>query len=208
MSIRREDKEFIQSLSLVGALLGASIGLVVVTHLSRSAHKNYEEVSEYQQTQAALVKLSETVVNPNNPIADENVMKQVHEQFHEQYQQTAQPEAPAKKSFWVQIPRWGYIGICVGVCGGGAILGYCSVTVIGWIGTILVLYLIRLLYLCIRRTAPAYAQSIHIRAPSDDRSQQYERDNGRILPTVVKLMFMLALVLMMLAAVVWHLTAL
>lgn len=207
MPIRREDKEFIQSLSLLGAILGACLGVIFVMHQSRSAHQEFEAVTEYHQTHAALLKLSQTVVNPNNPITDDNVMHQLQEQF----EQTPQPDGPAKKGFWVELPQWGFIGLCMSGCILGAVGGYSTVMATGWIGTVIILYVIRLIYLCIRKTAPQYAASIHLQSKSQTNSQQktspIERDNSRILPTLVKLTFFIALVLMILGAVVWHITA-
>ena len=107
MPIRREDKEFIQALSLFGALLGACIGVFVIMHVSSQAQQQYTEQNEYEQTHAALLKLSNTVVNPTNPIADKNVLNQVQEQI----QQTPALDAISGKSFWTCVPRWGYWGI-------------------------------------------------------------------------------------------------
>ena len=96
MPIRREDKEFIQALSLFGALLGACIGVFAVVHFSNQAREQHFEQNEYQQTHAALLKLSSTVVNPDNPIADENVLNQVQQQI----EQTPAPKTVPEKSFW------------------------------------------------------------------------------------------------------------
>jgi hypothetical protein len=57
MPIRREDKEFIQALSLLGALFGACIGVFAVMHLSDRARETHTAQTEYTQTQAALLKL-------------------------------------------------------------------------------------------------------------------------------------------------------
>lgn len=203
MPIRREDKEFIQSLSLLGAILGACLGVIFVTHQSRNARQEFAEADEYQQTHAALLKLSQTIVNPNNPISDENVMKQIQEQF----QQTQQPEGPVKRGFWVDLPKWGLIGLCTGGCIVGAVGGYGIVTVTGWAGTMMVLYCIRLIYMGIRKTMPQYAAAIHIQSDPQNNSSSIERDNSRILPAIVKLTFFIALVLLILGALVWHVTA-
>ncbi|MHC5137295.1 MAG: hypothetical protein ACYSN7_01955, partial [Planctomycetota bacterium] len=99
MPIRREDKEFIQALSLFGALLGACIGVFAVVHFSSQARDQHFEQNEYQQTHEALLKLSTTVVNPDNPIADENVLTQVQQQI----EQTPAPKTVPETSFWTGI---------------------------------------------------------------------------------------------------------
>ncbi len=206
MPIRREDKEFIQALSLFGALLGACIGVFGVVHISNQAQQQHSEQNEYEQTHAALLKLSSTVVNPSNPIADENVLEQVQQQI----QQTPAPKVVVEKSFWTRIPRWGYLGICGGGGVLGALSGYYGIWVTGWCGTIFICYFIRFLYRIVRRVAPDYAASIHLQPVSGQDKQghiQVQREDGRMLPTLVKLFALLLFVLGILAAVVWRLTA-
>ncbi|MCD6174360.1 MAG: hypothetical protein J7K65_01155 [Planctomycetes bacterium] len=206
MPIRREDKEFIQALSLFGALLGACIGVFGVVHISTQARQQHSEQNEYEQTHAALLKLSSTVVNPSNPIADENVLNQVQQQI----QQTPVPKIVSEKSFWARIPRWGYLGICSGGGVLGALSGYYGTWVTGWCGTIFICYLIRFFYRVVRRVAPDYAASIHLQPVSGQDTQghiQVQREDGRMLPTLVKLSALLLFLLGVLAAVVWHLTA-
>ena len=206
MPIRREDKEFIQALSLFGALLGSCIGVFAVVHISNQAREQRFEQNEYQQTHAALLKLSSTVVNPSNPIADENVLSQVQQQI----QQTPAPKIASEKSYWTRIPRWGYLGICGGSGILGALSGYYGTWATGWCGTIFICYLIRFFYRVIRRVAPNYALKIHLQPVSGQDKQghfQAQREDGRMLPTLVKLFALLLFVLGILAAVVWHLTA-
>jgi len=202
MPIRREDKEFIQALSLFGALLGACLGVFLVMHVSNRAQQQHVEKNEYQQTQAALLKLSSTVVNPANPIADENVLDQVQQHI----EHTSAPEAMAEDSFWTRVPRWGYLGICGG--GGilGAIGGYYGTWITGWAGTVFICYFIRLLYRIIRKVAPDYAAKINLK-PVSQQHGQMQREDGRILPTLVKLFFLMLFLLAILAAIVWQLTA-
>lgn len=205
MPIRREDKEFIQALSLLGALFGACIGVFAVIHLSDRARETHTEQTEYTQTQAALLKLKTAVVNPSNPISNENVLSQVQ-------QHVPQGPAPAvapQQSFWLRIPRWGYIGLCGGGGVAGAITGFSSIWLIGWVGSYFVVYLIRGMYRVIGKVAPNAPAVRNTPASGHTQSYtgQYPRNEERILPTLVKLFFLLAFVLSILAAVVWKLTA-
>ena len=207
MPIRREDKEFIQSLSLLGALLGACVGVFVIVQISNEAQKQHFEKNEYAETHAALLKLSSTAVNPNNPIADKNVLNQVQQQI----EQTPVPaEHHSEVSFWSRVPRWGYLGLCGGAGIMGAMGGYYSTWVIGCCGTIFVCYIIRLLYQVVRRVAPSYAATINLQPVSkggDAAVIQIHREEGRMLPTLVKLLFLITFLLAILAAVVWRVTA-
>ena len=203
MPIRREDKEFIQSLSLLGALFGACIGVFAVVHLSDRARETHTEQTEYTQTQAALLKLKTTIVNPSNPISDENILSQVQQHAP----QGPAPEVTSQKSFWLRIPHWGYIGLCGGGGIAGAVGGYCSIWLVGWVGSIFVLYLIRGMYRAIGKVAPNAPAVKNTGAGTQTYTGQYQRNEERILPTLVKLFFLLAFVLAILAAVVWKLTA-
>jgi cytosine/uracil/thiamine/allantoin permease len=49
MPIRREDKEFIQALSLFGALLGACIGVFAVVHFSTANPRGPAETEHYSR---------------------------------------------------------------------------------------------------------------------------------------------------------------
>ena len=206
MLIRHEDKEFIQALSLFGALLGACAGVFVVVHISNRVHQQYSVQNEYQQNHAALLKLSSTVANPNNPIADENVLDQVQQQI----EQIPAPKVVAEESFWTCIPRWGYLGFCGGGGVLGALGGYYGTWTTGWCGTIFICYFIRFLYKIIRRVAPESAVKIHLPPVSGEDEQSHyciPREDGRILPTLIKLFFLLLFLLGILAVIVWRLTA-
>ena len=203
MSIRREDKELIHNLAVLGALLGACLGVFATAHLSGRAHEESLRNSEYQQTHAALAKLSSPKGVPGELVVDQTVIKQMQEQI-----QLEQPEAvDTHESFWLRVPRWGFIGICGIGCVAGAIAGFGAIWLTGWTGSIIVYYFIRVLYKSIRKVAPnsATAKSIaqsQLQASSGQTS--FQRDDNRILPMVVKLIFLLFLVLSVLGAVVWR----
>jgi hypothetical protein len=207
MPIRHEDKEFIQSLSLFGALFGACLGVFAVIHLSDRAHKTYAQQTQEHQEQAALLKLSNTLLKPDiEPIVDKEVLAQVQEQLPQQ-----EVESVPVESFWLGLPRWGYWGLCAGGCIAGVFAGYGSVWLTGWVGSIFVYYFIRLLYTSIRKTAPTFYAAQRTQGNIQNSSSYgvtYQRDDTRILPTLVKLFFLLLFVLCILAAVVWHVTAL
>lgn len=201
MSIRREDKEFIQSLSILGALLGACIGAFMVMHLSDRAHRRYAEQSEQQQTHAALLKLSTATVTPNNPIANKDVFEQVQQQI------TPESQAHPDKGFWLTLPRWKLWALAGGGGLAGTITGFTAIRLTGLLGSLLIYHFLRLLYAGIRRYAPnsAAAQTLKPK-PDENGSQVYQRNDQRILPVIVKLFFFLLLTLILLTIVVWYLT--
>jgi hypothetical protein len=206
MPIRHEDKEFIQALALFGAVFGACLGIFAVTYLSDSAHQDYSQQTENVQNRIALTKLQSTVVNPNNPIADENVLNQLQQQID----QAPAPTTAPQKSFWVHIPQWGYWGLCTGGLAVGAISGYSAVWVTGWTGSVFVMACIRFLYKTIRKIAPNSnaAKRSQIALKTQNATDfGYQRDDGRVLPVLVKLLFLLCILLAILSAAIWHLTA-
>jgi ABC-type branched-subunit amino acid transport system permease subunit len=202
MSIRREDKEFIQSLSILGAMLGTCIGGFMVMHLSDRAHKQYAEQSEQRLNQAALLKLSTATASPNNPISNKEVLKQVQQQIGPDLKQSQ-----SDKGFWLTLPRWKLWALAGSGGLAGAVTGFTAIRLTGLLGSLLIIQFIRLLYAAIRRYAPhsAAAQSLHHGA-DENGNPQFQRNEHRILPVVVKLFFFLLLTLILLTAVVWYLT--
>jgi hypothetical protein len=205
MSIRREDKEFIQSLSLLGALLGACIGCFMIMRLSDQANKLHAEQSEQQQAHAALIKLSNSGTTPNSPIASKEVLDQVQQQIR----QDSIRNSDAPGSFWVTMPRWGLWSLC-GVGGiTGALTGFSAIWMTGWAGSLFLYQFLRLLYAVIRKVAPNSAAAREtIPHPDENGSCYYQRNDKRFLPIIVKLFFFLLLSLALLTLVVWHLTSL
>lgn len=207
MPIRHEDKEFIQSLSLFGALLGACLGALAVVHLSDRARQNYAKQTQAYQEQAALLKLNQTLFKSAvEPLVDGQVLEQAEEHISG----PAAAAAPVK-GFWLTVPRWGYWGLCAASGAVGAIGGYSAVWLTGWAGSYAVYYFIRLLYKGLRLAAPSWVSVniLPVNKPSlTSGGIIYQRDDNRLLPTIVKLTFLMLFVLAVLAAVVWRITAL
>jgi hypothetical protein len=202
MPIRREDKELIHNLAVLGAVLGTCLGVFVVAHMSGAAYDQNRQYTEYQQTHAALAKLSSPEGVPGELVVDQTIIKQMQEQIQQE-----QPEAIEKpESFWLRIPRWGFWGICAGMGIIGAIAGFSTIWLTGWVGSLFVYYFIRGLYKVIRKIAPAsaVAKSFEYQFRTSVEGT-IQRDDKRILPMVIKLLFLLVLVLSVLGVVVWHL---
>ena len=204
MPIRSEDKEFIQTFALFGALFGAFVGAIVVVHLSDRAHEQYTEQTEYQQTQAAIMKLSEASITPGQPLVNSDVLQQVQQQIQPEEAGAGQS---ADKSFWLRIPRWGFLGLCAGGCIVGTVAGFSGIWLTGWVGSVSLYALIRLFYRCIRKVAPNSAAANRVEQSNPSGVTSFQRDNSRILPTLVKLAFLTLLVLGVLGMVVWYLTS-
>ncbi len=206
MFIRREDRELIHNLALLGALFGACICVFLAVHLSKQAHEQYKEHSEYRETNAALAKLSSSTVSPEKPVVNEDILQQVQE--HIQQKQPGEEQA-SKKSFWVGLPQWGFWSICVGGGIAGAIAGFSGIWMTGWMGSVFVYGFIRLLYKIIRKVAPnSAAAKLSQQSSHQTDHLAFERSRERIFPSLVKLSFLLLLALGVLAIVVWKVTGL
>ena len=206
MLIRREDRELIHNLALLGALFGACVCVFLAVHLSREAHEQYKEHSEYRETNAALAKLSSTTISPEKPLVDEDILQRVQE--HIQQKQPVE-EKPHEKSFWVGLPQWGFWSICAGGCVVGAIAGFLGIWMTGWAGSVFVYGFIRVLYKVIRKVAPQSAAAKLCQQSSHQTDHlAFERSRERIFPSLVKLSFLLLLALGVLAIVVWKMTGL
>lgn len=206
MLIRREDKELIHNLAVLGALFGACICIFLAVHLSKQAHEQYTEHSEYEETNAALAKLSASAVNPENSVVDRDILEQVQEHIE---QDRPESEHVLEKSFWLELPQWGFWGICAGGGIAGAVAGFSTIWATGWLGSVFVYAFIRLLYRIIRKVAPNSAAAKMTQQPSQQTDHMaFERSRERLFPTLVKLTFLLLMALGALAIVVWQVTGL
>lgn len=199
--IRREDKEIIHNLSLLGMLFGAFVGGFLTLHFHRQAQFQDETTMAAVQTHTSLVRLS------SNLSAEEvSVAKAAIGQV--QAEAEPAPEAPqAQKKFWLGLPRWGLWGICAGAALAGAGTGYLSLWGAGWLGSILTYWLIRGTYRLIRKTAPECSAATRVPAATGSICT-FQREQNRLLPTLIKLFMLLTMALSVLAVVVWYLTSL
>lgn len=200
-TIRREDKEIIQNLSLLGMLFGAVVGCFLILHFNKQAHLKLDDQTAAAQTHSSLVRLSSNLTEKEASLT-EAAIGQVGADI-----KPAPEEMTPEKSFWVTLSPWGMWGICAGgaLVGGG--LGYLTLWGGSWVGSLLTYWMIRIIYGRIRATAPTCAAAR--RATSYEKNlYTFQRDQNRLLPTLIKLFMLLAITLSILAIVVWQLTAL
>lgn len=207
MLIRREDKELIHNLAVLGALFGACVCIFLVVHLSNEAHEQNVEQTEYQQTHAALAKLTVPAADADKAVVDQDILKQVQEHM---IQEQPEAEVGCEESFWLKLPQWGFWGVCAAGGIAGGIAGFSTIWATGWIGSVFVYAFIRLMYRVIRKLAPnSAAAQLPQRGSADEAGQScFERNRQRVFPTLVKLTFLLLLALGALAVVVWIVTGL
>lgn len=207
MLIRREDKELIHNLAVLGALFGACVCIFLVVHVSNEAHEQNAEHTELQQTHAALAKLTVPEADADKAVVDQEILKQVQEHI-----QQKQPEAETagQESFWLKLPKWGFWGICAAGGIAGAIAGFSTIWATGWAGSVFVYAIIRLMYKIIRTVAPnsAAAKLSQQGTANETGLLSFERNQQRVFPILVKLTFLLLLALGVLAIVVWKVTGL
>lgn len=198
--IRREDKEIIHHLSLLGAMFGAVVSGFLVLHFHARAHQQLDTEAVALRTRQSLIQLTSSLTDEEATVA-QTAISQVQPDF--------QPDTTSlqnEESFWLRLPQWGLWGLCGGAALGGGVAGYLSLWVAGWVGAIATYWLIRLVYRVIRAVAPNCAAA---RRPSGAAaSGAFQRDQNRMLPTLIKLFMLLLMALSVLAVVVWNLIAL
>ena len=198
-TIRREDKEIIHNLSLLGMLFGAFVGGFLTLHFHRQSQLHHDAATAAVQTQSSLVRLSSNLTAEEVSVA-KAAIGQVDADIRSA---EAVPHDP--KSFWLGLSDWGLWGLCAGaaLAGGGA--GYLSLWGAGWLGSIMTYWIIRAVYQMIRKTAPDCPAA---RRTAVSAGSSFQRDQNRLLPTLIKLVMLLTMALSVLAVVVWYLTSL
>ena len=196
MLIRREDEEFINSLKLFGAVVGAVLSVVFVFGVRDRAVNRVAQQTEHMQQNAPLLVLagvdvtSEQPAKPNESVGEfVNNVSQTRSELHQ-----------IDRGFWSTLPRNKFIAIFVATGVGGLAGGYFSVWLLSYIGTIATIKLIRSTYKVIWRFNPTFDGG---RPDQQNDNNTIERDDRRILPGVVKLLVMAFFGLCVLGAAVF-----
>jgi len=200
-TIRREDKEIIQNLSLLGMLFGAVVGCFLILHFNKQAHLELDDQDAAAQTHNSLVRLSSNLTEQEASLA-EAAIGQVGASI-----EPAPEELTLEKSFWITLSPLGMWSIFAGGALVGGSFGYLTLWGGSWLGSLLTYWMIRMIYGRIRTIAPACAAARRA-VPSEKNLYTFQRDQNRLLPTLIKLFMLLAITLSILAIVVWQLTAL
>jgi len=198
--IRREDKEIIQNLALLGMLFGAFVGVFLTLHIDRQAKQRQIAQTAAVQTQTSLVRLSSSLATEEMQLA-QAALDKVHDE-----ETPAILSDTADVDFWLNLPRWKLWGICAGTGLVGGTAGFFTLWGAGWLGSVWTYWLIRRIYGVIRTAAPDCAAARRTVSPKG-ADCPFQRDHNRLLPTLIKLCMLLLTVLGVLAIVVWHLTA-
>lgn len=199
-TIRREDKEIVHNLSLLGMLFGVFVGGFLVLNWNKQAHLRLEAEAAAAQTHSSLVRLSGNLTDKEVSLAQVAMGQVDAEVLPEQTE-----EGPGE-NFWSALSEWKLWSICAGAAMAGGITGYLTFWGAGWLGALLTYWTIRAIYGQIRTIAPNCPAASRPTLTAGNTST-FQRDQNRILPTLIKLFMLLAIVLSVLAVIVWQLTA-
>jgi hypothetical protein len=179
MRIRKEDKKIVQYLALVGAISGAFIALLGIITESGRAHEQYQLEQQYVQEHFPLMYLRDSTVQTKDQVVSTEVLDNSKTELAMRQAKVAELE----QGFWIKLPLWGLIGLCI-LAGLGGIIGGFSVTwMICWTGSIGMYTFIRGVYSLIRLVAP---NSSIVSVPDNCQEGSGMRDEGRILPIFIK----------------------
>jgi hypothetical protein len=202
MQVRRKDEEFINSLRLLGAGVGAILAVLAVCNTyNRQNNKLSEQRALVRQNAPflALAGLQQAVEQDNDKAA--NVVGELLENISPAKAELARME----NTFWTTLPLLALTGLCASAAVGGLVTGYCSVWMLSWIATIATIKFIRSTYKLIWRIKPQFdgGKQIHT---DDEKIPRIKRDEHRILPGVVKMCVMALIGLIIFAIAVYYLT--
>lgn len=199
VNIRREDKEIVQYLALLGMLFGAVIAIFVLLNQRQQALCQLQNLQQSQMAHQRISMLSSNIPAEQVKLA-ENLLHQV--------QTNSVSSKPLLNSFWSELskPRLLALMGLAGLIGG--ISGYFAFGVAGWLGSFFTYWLIRRIYRLIggaKPTNPVLPPASYLRRdPNDDF---IVRDPQRTLPMVIKLLVLLTCLLTAIGMIIWRLTA-
>ena len=171
-------------------------------HFHKQAHHRLDAASDAAQTHSSLVRLSSNLTAQEASVAQAAIG-----QVQPDTRVEGQEEERTEKSLWVGLSQWSLWGICAGTALIGGGVGYLSLWGAGWLGSVLTYWLIRIIYHLIRKTSPDCPAARRNTSPTVT-AKAFQRDQNRLLPTLIKLVMLLVMALSVLAVVVWNLTAL
>jgi len=199
MQIRREDKEFINYLRLLGAGMGAILAVLAVFYFRDNAKNQLSEQRHYVQQNCPLLALANSQL-----IEDLGEADNIAGGFLDNVKQANAKLSRLENVFWVTLSLADLIVLCASACVGGLIGGYYSLWLISAIGTLGTIKLIRLTYKIIWRIRPEF----------DGGKQQIQtgnnfvikRDKHRILSGVLKMSVIASIGLIILWVAVYYYT--
>ncbi len=198
MQIRREDKEFINYIGLLGAGIGAILAVSAVFHFRDNAINQLSQQKHYIQQNSPLLALADSQL-----IEDFGEANNIIGGFLDNIKQVNAELGRLENGFWATLPLADLIVLCATTCVGGFIGGYYSVWLISAIGTIGTIKIIRLTYKIIWRIRPEFdggKQQIEI-----NNNVQIKRDKHRVLPGVliISIMGLIGMIILWAAVYYW-----
>jgi len=202
MQVRRKDEEFINSLRLLGAGVGAILAMLAVCNTYNRQNNKLSEQRALVRQNAPLLALAglQQAVEQDNSGADNIVGK-----FLEDISPVEAELARMENGFWTTLPLIALTGLCAAAAVGGLVTGYCSVWILSWIATLATFKFIRSTYKLIWRIKPQFDGGKPIQT-DDDENPRIKRDEKRILPGVIKMCMMALIGLIIFAIAVYYFT--
>jgi len=198
MRIRREDKEFINCLRLIGAGVGAILGMVAVFHLRADAKDQLSRQKHYVQQNSGGLALANSQLMEHWGGANN-----IDGGFLENVKQAKAELARLENGFWATLSLTDLMVLCAIVAVAGLVGGYCSVWLMSAVGTLGTIKLIRLTYKIIWHARPQF----------DGGKQQIQsgnnilikRDKHRVLPGVliISVMGLIGMIILWVAVYYW-----
>lgn len=201
MRIRREDKEAVRCMAFVGAVLGACLGPVLILNQSRLAHEKLKQHQQFLDINASVLEIDNSPVTLDQLGLSTAAVGGVLNQL----QQTESEIQQLKQNFWVTLPQWTLIGMCVISCACGVVAGYHIIWVIAWTCSFVVYKFIRVIYKLHWQLGDK--QGTQQCQEDDSTGTTSRRNDNRIMPTVIKLFLLTMIAIFVLAFILYYLTA-
>jgi hypothetical protein len=197
MLIRHQDKAIIHYVALLGAVLSALAAGIAIWNLPEQGHSAIARQTEVDQQASAMDKLSQAGIMPEQIYAARAAAEGLSTE-------TSQ-EMPTW-SFWGSLGAW-QLAI-VALAGAAIAAGICYGTIWStmYAGSVILYVSIRRIYNVMKLISPEIAatcgQTVMVNG-----QPVIQRDPTRTLPILIKLAVLMSLTLILLAVIVWQVTA-
>jgi hypothetical protein len=189
-------------MALVGAVLGAVLGPVLILNQSRQVHEQLRQQQDFLNINASVRHIDHSPVTLDQLGLTTAAVGGVLDQLQQAESEIQQLE----ESFWIKLPLWALAGMCLGSFACGIVGGYHVVWLMAWSGSYFIYKFIRLIYRLYWLNGGDQPTTEEVQEDGTVNTVR-QRNENRIMPLVIKFTILAVVVITILAFVLFYLTA-
>jgi hypothetical protein len=177
MRVRAEDKKILKILATIVAIACASIAVPTVLNESNRAKQDYQQQKSCVDRQMLLLSAEDAITSSNTEMIPAGMLEEAKLKLANEKLQLEKMET----GFWISLPAWAFVAVCVGSGLFAAAGGYCASWIFSWATALAMIMTTRGVYHIIRRRFPdqksPYSAVSSLRTRGQDRRKKASKMN-------------------------------